>query len=68
MSAEARFYMTVGERIREARQARGWSQLRLSVELGVTPVAVHHWERGSRRPSVYVLAQIERLLHWTVRP
>lgn len=68
MSAEARFYMTVGERIREARKARGWSQLRLSVELGVTQVAIHYWETGKNRPSVYVLAQIERLLNWTVRP
>jgi UDP-N-acetylglucosamine 1-carboxyvinyltransferase len=54
------FYRTIGDRIREAREHRGWTQLRLAVELGVTPVAVHGWERAKRRPDLWTLRQIER--------
>jgi transcriptional regulator with XRE-family HTH domain len=38
--------------IRELREARGWTQLRLAIELGVTPVTIYNWERGKYEPKV----------------
>lgn len=47
---------TLGERIRAARKARGWSQLQLSLELCTAGGRVYHsqvcdWESGKRRPA-----------------
>lgn len=37
--------------MRAAREAKGWSRGRLAVVLGVSPVAVAKWERGSSTPE-----------------
>ena len=37
---------TVGQTIREARMARGWTQEYLARELGVSSITVSRWERG----------------------
>ena len=36
--------------IRQLREERGWTQVRLAVRLGVAPDTVSHWERGVNRP------------------
>lgn len=38
--------------IRDLREERGWTQLRLANELGVTPVTIYNWERGRYEPKV----------------
>jgi transcriptional regulator with XRE-family HTH domain len=38
--------------IRQLREERGWTQLRLAIRLGVTPVTIYNWERGSSEPRV----------------
>ena len=43
--------MSIGERIREARTARGWSQSRLAEAIGKAQTAVTWWENGGREPS-----------------
>ena len=35
---EVEFYQELGDRIRRAREARGWTQLRLGMELGLSRV------------------------------
>ena len=40
---------TLGQRIREAREARGWSQLRLGESVGVSRAAVSQWESGESK-------------------
>jgi DNA-binding Xre family transcriptional regulator len=37
---------TMGERIRQLRLARGWSQGQLAERVGVTGGAISHWESG----------------------
>lgn len=44
--------MTVGERIKAAREAAGMTQEQLGRELGVTGVAVMRYEKGQRQPNI----------------
>jgi transcriptional regulator with XRE-family HTH domain len=43
------------ERVRMARERRGWSQADLAQRLGVAASAVNHMEHGRRAPSVPIL-------------
>jgi transcriptional regulator with XRE-family HTH domain len=38
--------------IRELREAMGWTQLQLAVQIGVTPGSVYAWENGRKTPLV----------------
>lgn len=39
------------ERLRQLREARGWSQLDLAGECGLQSTAISHFETGTRAPS-----------------
>jgi SOS-response transcriptional repressor LexA len=43
--------MSLGENIRAARAARGWSKERLGKELGVSRQTVENWENGTHTPT-----------------
>ena len=45
----------VGERIREARAAKGWKQKELAAEVEVEPITISRWERGATTPDLDVL-------------
>ena len=47
--------------IRELRTERGWTQLQLANQLGVTPATIHMWERGKSEPTVSALRKVARL-------
>ncbi|WP_085544458.1 helix-turn-helix domain-containing protein [Dethiosulfovibrio salsuginis] len=49
--------MSIGTRIREARNSRGWSQAKLAEKAGVHPVTLSTWENGEK-PS---LSSLEKL-------
>ena len=53
---------TVGERITEARKARGWNQQDLADQVGVTFQAVSKWETGASMPDVGLLVAIASAL------
>lgn len=55
----------LGERIRSAREARGWNQQDLAAALGVAKRTVGNWERG-RAPKQHVGA-LERVLQVRLR-
>ncbi len=55
-------YKLIGERIREARKKRGWSQERLSEEIDVTTVYISRVERGGSGINLKRLAQISKAL------
>lgn len=40
----------IGARIKEARNRKGWTQLQLALEAGVSPSTVTRWERGGLPP------------------
>jgi len=62
------YYRAIGENIRSAREAKGWSQLRLGMEIEVSGVAVSYWEGGKRRPNAYDLDRLEAVLGARLRP
>lgn len=49
---------SIGERIREARKQRGFSQLDLARKIGVTQPAVANWESGVHDPRRLMLVRI----------
>lgn len=44
--------------IRQARQARGFTQERLADELGVSTGTISQWESGTREPRAVMLCHI----------
>lgn len=58
--------MTIGGRIAEARERKGWKPEDLADRLGVTRVAVEKWERGDNNPKTGRLDDIARELDVTV--
>ena len=47
--------------IRELREERGWTQLKLANEVGVTPSAVYTWESGRNEPRIQQLRDLARV-------
>lgn len=56
----------IGQKIRQAREARGFSQSALAEALGVTQTAVSYWEAGRRAPDVDDLIEIAAVLETDV--
>lgn len=52
---------TFGTRLKEFRDARGWSQERVGFELEVSKATVSKWETGRAEPRLEHLARIRRL-------
>ena len=47
--------------IRQLRQAKGWTQLKLANEVGVTPSTIYNWETGRSEPKVTQLREVARI-------
>jgi transcriptional regulator with XRE-family HTH domain len=57
---------TVGDRIRQQREAKGYSQQKLADLLGVTKAAVSHWENGrSANVKNMTMLKLEEVLGCT---
>ena len=56
-------YKIIGQRIREERKKKGWSQEQLSEAIDVTTVYISRIERGSSQVNLKRLAQISRVLN-----
>lgn len=54
---------SIGERVREARKARGMSQERLAAKTGVTRWAIMRLEHGSHLPGSHLVHALERILN-----
>lgn len=50
------------ERIKRARQERGWSQVELARRMTVTQPSVAEWESGRKAPSMKNLVRLAELL------
>jgi len=55
-----------GKRVREARQAKGLSQMALADLLGVTTTYIGRIERGERSPSLPTIARLAKTLETSV--
>lgn len=60
MSNEGRRKMTtiLGERLKELREERGYTQKQLSEKLGINCVTYLHYEKEQREPPLSLLADI----------
>ena len=55
--------MSLGERIRQLRQQRGWSQAQLSKKLNVHQKQISGYERSIHAPSVELLIRMAELFN-----
>lgn len=53
---------TVGQNIKAARTAKGWTQRELAGQLDTDTLSVSRWERGANRPSAIHEAKLADLL------
>lgn len=51
----------VGDKIRELRKQRGWTQAQIADKIGVTKSVISFYERQDRAPSPEVLIKFARL-------
>lgn len=47
--------MSLGERLREAREKKGFTQIFVAKQLGITNTALSNYERGERDPNTSLL-------------
>ena len=59
-------YKVIGERIKEARRKKGWSQERLSEEIDVAVAYISRIERGGSQVNLKRLAQISKVLDTSI--
>lgn len=50
--------VSVGERLAQRRQERGWTQADLAERLETSPMMVSHWELGRRTPGAGSLVRL----------
>ena len=51
----------LGQRIHEARIARGWNQVELAQKLNVTKQTVSNWENDNIQPSIEMLVRLSSI-------
>jgi transcriptional regulator with XRE-family HTH domain len=54
--------MSMGMQIRKYRKLKGFTQVELAEQLGLTQVAIANYERGSRKPDVELVPKLAQLL------
>ena len=59
-------YKIIGQRIKEARRRKGWSQEKLAEEIDVTTVYISRIERGCSQVNLKRLASISKALNTTI--
>ncbi len=59
-------FKVIGQRIREARNLKGWTQEKLSEEINVTIVYISRIERGSTQVNLKRLVQIGNALNCSI--
>jgi transcriptional regulator with XRE-family HTH domain len=50
--------MTIGEKIKELREAKGWTKRKLADELMTNYNNIRHWEVGRNEPSIFFCIQL----------
>ena len=58
-------YISIGNRIKEIRAAKGWTQAKLAEESGVEPSNISHIERAATKlslPTTLILRMLSALL------
>lgn len=58
--------MTIGQAIRKARKAKGYTLEKLADKAGITFTTIGHWERGETSPNVVPLMAVADVLNITL--
>lgn len=53
---------TMHNRVREVRETRGWTQLQLAEQMGVSRKTVNTLESGALNPSTFITLKLVRAL------
>lgn len=56
----------LGDRLREARTNKGWTQEQLAEAVGLHPLTISHFERSRVQPGLSTLQALARSLGTTV--
>jgi XRE family transcriptional regulator, regulator of sulfur utilization len=64
---EKKITRQLGKRIRELREARGWSQEQLAVEAGIDNSHLGKLERGDGNPTIELIVRIAAALGAAVK-
>jgi len=54
--------VTIGERIKQMRQIRGYSQQELASKIGIAMNSLYHYEKNRKTPSAEVVAKLAEAL------
>ena len=65
--AAAKFAFELGERVRNLREERGWSQKELAKRTGMSQPAVARFEAGGTTPTLAVLDRMARAFDMRLR-
>lgn len=57
--------MTIGQRLKNLRLERGWSQIHTAEQIGITRSAYHHYEANTRKPGRETLLKLADLFNVT---
>ena len=57
---------SIGQKLRECREERNWTQQELADRLNVTRQAVSNWERDKTLPDVYMIREIAAIFDMTL--
>ena len=58
--------MTIGEAIKKARKAKGWTQKQLAAEAGTCKICISYYETGRAFPSILNLISLADALGVTL--
>lgn len=58
--------MVFGEKLKEEREKRGWSQTELAEKIYVSRQSVSKWETGKNYPSIEVIIELSDLFEVTI--
>jgi len=65
MAEKHKTYSRFGNKLREFRKLKGFSQFQLAIKMGKTPSAVTQYEHGRRNPSRIAVGEIAEVLKLT---
>ncbi|MGQ9556903.1 MAG: helix-turn-helix domain-containing protein [Desulfurispora sp.] len=58
--------MSLGERLKKARESRGLTQIQLGKMVNVSDATINRYERGQRKPTPEMLSKLAEILHVSV--
>lgn len=58
--------MTIGKRIAQLRDKRGWTQEQLATSIGISRAALSHYEKNRREPDAETLTKLADLFHVSI--